>query len=165
MRRRADVRLIRLLVVLIAGSWVADAWGQAGANWDRVKAVDPGTAIRVKGERGRPFQCELVQVDDAQLICSKTRTILFFPVTDRREFRRGQVREVRLTKRLLSGVAGAAIGIGAGVGLGYALENQATRNEDPGLLQFVFGLLGGLVGEAIGQGTDFLGGPVIYRVP
>ena len=165
MRRRAEVHLIRLLLLLFTIGWVGAAWGQAGANWDRVKAVDAGTAIRVKGERGRPFACELVQVDDAQLTCSKTRTILFFPVTVRRVFQRGEVREVRLTRRLLSGLGGAAIGIGAGVGLGYALENQATRNEDPGLLQFVFGLLGGVVGEAIGQGSDFLGGPVIYRVP
>src|ERR1035441_4473956 len=168
MRRRVAAKLLRLFVVFFAVAGLAGtraAWGQAGSNWDRVKAVDPGTPIRLQGESGRRVFCDVLQVDDTQLICSRSRRILFFPMSDRMVYQRKQVREVRLTRRLLSSVVGAGIGVGAGVGVGYGLENQATRAEDPGLLQFTFGLLGGLVGEAVGQGTDFLGGPVIYRAP
>lgn len=152
------------LILAVAGfAEPSCAYAQAGSNWDRVKALDPGTTIHVRGERGRGVTCNVMQVEDSELVCARPHRILFFTTTDHLVFRRNQVREVRFTRRLLSSVVGAGIGIGAGVGLGYGLENAATRAEDPGLLQFTFGFLGGILGQGIGQGTDFLGGPVIYR--
>lgn len=67
---------------------------------------------------------------------------------------------------LLSTAAGAEIGAGVGAGIEAGIDASAKNQVEEGhLLTVMFAMLGGVVGMGVGQGTDFLAGPTIYRTP
>lgn len=159
------MRARRLALALLGASVCVPRAGlaqQAGTDWSRVQALVAGTRIVVTPKRGGRTACEVVEVEPAQLTCLGPRR--FF---GRRQatFARDEVQLVRLTRKALSAVAGGALGAGAGIGIGVAVDQGATRAEDPNLPEFLFGLLGAAVGAGVGGSTEFVPGAVVYRAP
>jgi hypothetical protein len=152
--------------VILASSLCPPAGAQqkAGSDWSRVQAIQPGTLIRISSQH-RPTICSFVKADDDSLTCAKTQTIFFFPVTHRLVYLKHEVTLVKLSRQILSGLAGAGIGAGAGAGIGAGIESQQSSNEDGHLVSAVFAILGGALGAGVGGATDFLAGPVVYRAP
>ena len=138
---------------------------QAGSDWTRVQQIGRGMPIRISSER-RPTVCNFVVADVDSLTCRKTQSIFFIPVTRRLVFLKTEVTSVKMSRQLLSTAAGAGIGAGAGAGIGAGVDASAKNQVEEGhLLTVVFAMLGGVVGMGVGQGTDFLAGPTIYRAP
>jgi hypothetical protein len=82
------------------------------------------------------------------------------------EFARTEVKSVKLARQQLSMLTGAAIGIGLGAGIGAGVDaQQKTPGEDGHLVPVLFGFLGGMLGAGIGNHTDFLAGPMVYKAP
>jgi hypothetical protein len=92
--------------------------------------------------------------------------IFFFPVHKQMDFARAEIRSVKLSRRGLSMLTGAAIGIGVGAGIGAGIDAQAKNQaEDGHLVPVLFGFIGGMLGAGAGSHRDFLAGPTIYRMP
>jgi hypothetical protein len=111
--------------------------------------------------------CDFIQATDAEVYCTRTDKFLFFPIHRQFHFARPDVASVRLTRPNLSGFVGGAIGAGAGIGFvgGIVATNGETDHSEDGLAYGLSALLFGAIGSAIGTGTDFMGGPTIYRAP
>jgi hypothetical protein len=136
----------------------------AGSEWSRVEALAQDTKIRVSATSGRTI-CLVERVDHDSLQCEEIKTVLFVPVRRARDFQRAEVHTVKLSRQGLSTLAGGAIGLGAGIGIGAAIDGSAKSNEDQSLGKVLFGLFGGLLGVGVGMHTDFAAGPTIYRAP
>ena len=134
------------------------------SDWSKVEALTRGTKIRVSA-RGARSICLVETVDSNSLECTEVRAILFFPIRTRQQFRRADVRTVKLSRQGVSTLAGTAIGLGAGAGIGAGIDASAKSNEDGNLATILLGLFGALIGSAVGEHTDFLAGPVIYQAP
>ena len=80
----------------------------AGANWQHVQALPPGTAIQVK-TRTSNAKCALKSVDTDSLTCIHGKDLIF---------QRSEIRSITVPHRGRSIGVGAAIGAGAGFGLG-----------------------------------------------
>lgn len=152
-----------IVILCCLGASVAAAQ-QTGANWKRVEALPSGTTIRLSTEGRRSDTCSLVSVTEDSLTCVSTRMIFFFPVHKQMDFVRAEIRSVKLSRRGLSMLTGAAIGMGAGIGAGIDAQakNQA---EDGHLVPVLFGFIGGMLGAGVGSHQNFLEGPTIYRMP
>lgn len=138
---------------------------QAGSDWTRVEALQPGTLLRVSSG-SRPSVCSFVAADSDSLTCMKTQTIFFFPVKRKLVFSQPEVISVKLSRQGISGLVGAGIGAGAGAGIGAAIDASAKDQVEEGhLVTVLFGILGGVMGAGIGSKMDFLAGPTIYRMP
>ena len=132
-------------------------------DWDNVKNIAAGSDIWIKGLHGR-CSGALEVADDSEIRLHEWRRTFFggryshLCVVPRHE-----VKEVRFAKRALSAVAGTAIGVGVGVGIGLGVESRyPNQREDGHLLSAVLGMVGGLVGEGVGEHTAFLHGAKIY---
>lgn len=158
------ISYIRFATFCLLCCTLSSLQGQS-SDWASVKRIPPGQLIRI-GRIHRGITCSFVDADDDSLVCDKKQTILFFPVHRQITTPRGEVRSVRLSRQALSTLAGGAIGAGAGAGIGAAIDASAKNQAEEGhLAAVVFGLLGGVIGMGIGEGTDFLAGPAIYRAP
>jgi len=153
-----------LLLLAALLSPFATAQPKAGSDWSKVEAIQPGTMIRVSSQH-RPTVCSFVKADDYSLICTKTQTIFFIPITHRLVYMKQEVTLVKLSRQFLSGLTGAGIGAGAGAGIGAGIESQQSSNEDGHLATVVFAILGGVIGSGVGSTTDFLAAPIVYRAP
>jgi len=111
--------------------------------------------------------CDFIQATDAEVYCTRTDRFLFFPIHRQFHFARPAVASVRLTRPNLSGFVGGAIGAGAGIGFvgGIVASNGETDHSEDPLLYGLSAIPFGSIGSAIGTGTDFMGGPTIYRAP
>lgn len=134
-------------------------------GWDRVKQLPPGQQIRI-ARIHRGITCNFSNADEDTLICDKRQTILFFPVHHRVVTPRNEIRSIRLSRKGLSTLAGAAIGIGAGAGIGAGIDSSAKDQVEEGhIMTVALAFLGGFLGASIGQNSDFLAGPTVYRAP
>ena len=79
-----------------------------------------------------------------------------------RKLTKDQILEVRFNKRMLSGLAGGAIGVGAGAATGLIADSRYKNGDMYGLIAVVLGLVGGLLGGAIGHTHPFIKGEKIY---
>jgi len=149
------------LVILFSFSLCLKA---QSTGWDAVKRLPSGQKIRI-AQTGHKLTCNFVSADEDSLVCTEKKRIFFVPVQRRTAISRADVRWVRLSRQELSTVAGLAIGAGAGAGIGAGIDASAKSKEDNGLATVLFALLGGIVGSVAGQGTDFLGGPLVYQAP
>jgi hypothetical protein len=137
----------------------------ARSDWTRVRQIDTGTGLRLSSQRGVTI-CSFIAADDASLTCSQTRIIVFVPVRRRLLFARQEIATIKLSRRPLSILAGAAIGGGAGLGIGAAIDASAKNQAEEGHLVAVLGTLFGVaIGSGVGSKLDFLAGPTIYRAP
>lgn len=151
-------------LVLIVAIFVTSALAQTG-DWAAVEGLPSGADISIKTKQGSKYQGNLDSVTPELLILwSQERD---FPGRKfvRREIPRADVKQVRLNRRLASVAAGAAIGAGIGVGVGAIADSQARSNEDNGLIGFVLGLLGALIGAGIAKSHPFIKGKTIYLAP
>ena len=82
-----------------------------------------------------------------------------------RSIPRDDVKCVRLNHRVWSQIVGAAIGLGAGVAIGAAVDAHARSNEDNGVVGATLGILVGFGGGLIGKSHPFIRGKVIYQAP
>ncbi|HEY4380178.1 MAG TPA: hypothetical protein VGN01_07520 [Acidobacteriaceae bacterium] len=158
----------RLLPVFALSTLLAAApatQAQARGSWMAVQHLPTGQRIRVHTPR-RYTVCTFDSADDDSLICTQHRIIIFVPVNSSQVFRRSEVQSVKLSRQGASTLAGTAIGLGAGVGIGAAIDATAKDQAEEGhIMTVVLGLLGALLGEGIGNHTDFLAGPVMYQAP
>ena len=160
--KRGWALMVLLSLVVSLPLWAQQA---AGSDWTRVRQMDPGTSIRLSSQRGITI-CSFVAADDTSLTCSQTRIIVFVPVRRRLLFGRQEITTVKLSRRPLSILAGAAIGGGAGLGIGAAVDASAKNQAEEGHLLAVLGTLFGVaIGSGVGSKVDFLAGPTIYRAP
>jgi len=79
-----------------------------------------------------------------------------------RKLTKDQILEVRLNKRMLSGLAGGGIGAGAGIAAGLIAGSRVENKEMNGLVTFVAGFVFGLIGAAVGYNFPFVKGEKIY---
>ena len=116
--------------------------------------------------------CFFESFDEEQLTCSKGKIIGGTAVY---VFPRAEVKSVKLTRYVVSTVAGAGIGAGVGTAIGYGY-GRSKHPADPnagldfsGLDRAADALVGateGLVaGAFVGGFTDFLRGSTVYRRP
>ena len=131
---------------------------QAIADWQRVQRIPVGTPIHVHAASGSR-KCTLVTSDADSLTCKGPRSL--FQHRESYTFSRSDVHAIRGSRQALSMLTGTAIGLGAGIGIGAGLDTKG--GDDPHLAAALFGLLGGSLGLAIGSGSDFLAGPVLYQ--
>jgi uncharacterized protein YcfJ len=134
-------------------------------GWEAVKHLPQDQQIRVRSLQGG-LTCNLVLADDDALVCEQRRTIVFAPVHRQIMIPRNEIKSVRLSRQAVSMLAGAGIGAGAGAGIGAGIDASAKNQVEEGhIITVLFAFMGGLIGNGIGQHSDFLAGPVIYRAP
>jgi hypothetical protein len=138
---------------------------QTSADWQNVLSLPLGTQIEVKTRSGVKYRGELEHVTSISLIMNSDERAFPGRTVRTRELQRDEIRELRLQAKTGSLLTGGAIGAGAGVGLGAALDAPSKSHEYRGTLMLVFGLLGGLIGVAIAHHNPPVHGQVIYRVP
>lgn len=156
-------RLLALTTALLLTSPPTLAQSTSG-DWSNVQRLAVDSAVSVKTKAGAKYHGSMVAVTaDSLTIDSDERA---FPgrTLRRREFRREDVREIRLTSAGASLAAGLVIGAGAGAGIGIALDSTAKSHEYRGVMALLFGALGAGLGAAIAHHHPFVKGR-IYVAP
>jgi len=153
-------RLALILALLFCGSRFA---ASQSTDWSVVQALHPGQPLRISaGYHGQ--SCDFISADERSVTCQERHSIFFVPFYQRVLFRKEEVRSIKESHRVRSYFAGAAIGAAAGVALVAAIVagrgSNYTFNSLGSLLLTVAGFS---AGGSIGEATDFLAGPVLYR--
>jgi hypothetical protein len=118
------------------------------SDWNNVERLRIGANIIVSTRTGESFAGELKHVDDDSLILLVRMSDVIRKAV---ELRRDEIYDVRkLKSRSLPLVLGVGIGAGVGIGIGAVVDAKSISHEDPSLGKFIFGLLGGLGGAAVG---------------
>ena len=146
-------------------------------DWRRVQAIPSQSRIRVVGDKNKVI-CFVDAVTDDHLTCSRSRGHSA-PI----EFRREEVKQIKLTHRARSGAEGAAVGFALGAAAGAAVfmgVNDSWSRSGDGFLSgigsttsakaagagaVVGGVAVGIVGGAVGYGLEMFEGTVIYQRP
>jgi hypothetical protein len=124
------------------------------STWERVKALAPGTEIRVASATAKTIQGALESVTDSELVVLKQGSgPQSFP---RERIVRVSVRgkDHRLRNALIGLGVGTAVGLGVGYGIGHAQANNCSNkggwfcglDEGAGI---AVGGVGGLVGGTL----------------
>jgi hypothetical protein len=105
--------------------------------------------------------CSIDSVAEESLVCSSGHSVVSFP--------RPEIKSIKLTRRGVSALGGAAIGAGVGFIIGFAATQGQSKDAivfvSPGEAGGVTAVIGAVVGAAIGAPTDFLRGPTVYQRP
>ena len=154
------------MVVLVLALWPLRA--QAQDPWARVSELSFGTPLVITTTSGVLVEGGLVSIREGQVIVATSRS-------EQRQVARADVQVVTATKRdsLWNGtLAGAALGFGAGTGLGAAWYHGSGRYgaKPPGYeREFItgMGVVGGVLGALIGWRLDATRhrSEVIYEAP
>ena len=136
-------------------------------DWRRVQAIPSQSRIRVVGDKNKVI-CFVDAVTDDHLTCSRSRGHNA-PI----EFRREEVKQIKLTHRARSGAEGVAVGFAVGAAAGAAVflgvngsSGIHTRSaKAAGAGAVVGGVALGIVGGAVGYGLEMFEGTVIYQRP
>ncbi len=158
------IRIFAIFSLLIFPFFASAQNSPADTAWKHLAALPPGTEIRLTYHSGSVV-CDFESADEDSIHCLATRRIFFYPVTRNISAPRLSLRQVRLSHKTRSGLVGMLIGGGAGAGIGAGIESSYRSNDDPGLLPFTFGVLGGMLGNAVGRYSDFTSRDVLYRAP
>lgn len=143
--------ILVLFLVGLGSTWAAQT--SDSGSWASVRGLTPGRPIEVVDRQGAAFKGELAGVsDDSITVNVKHRTV----AVPRSEV---SLVRVRPDKRRRYALIGAAIGGGAGLGLGAAggesLSNGGggdLANLKPGIV-VGSGAVGALIGAVIGSAT------------
>jgi hypothetical protein len=132
------------------------------SDWNNVRILEIGSRIVVKTKLGEKYEgtLELTTVNSLSIVVTVPRVM-------RRviDLRKDEIKEVRTKlSRLTSTAIGAGIGLGVGIGLGAIADSKDKYGEDPGLGKITIGLVGVLLGSALGGGLGF-GHKKIYEAP
>ena len=148
------VALIPILSMMATGV----ATGQVTAsNWDSVKALAPGTEVRVTASNSPPVRGTLDSVTDASLAIRPEKGT----VKGTRSFARPEVRSISVKKkrhRLRKVLIGAGVGAGAGLGIGAAVTNDCGGIACQGVgvvLGGLIGLVGGVVAGLVWSRSEW----------
>jgi len=143
-------RLFFLLAVFaLSGPFVVRAQSAAqklpdaptASDWQHVQALSVGTEVYVQANAVR-LRCDLANVSADSVTCNGLL------------LQRSKVEAVKRPRRLLSTLAGAAIGVATGVAIGaavYRRGDQGTRGQTAA----GGGILFGSIGAVVGYFTDF----------
>jgi hypothetical protein len=144
------IRAAILLAILALGG----AAQTPVSPWETVKALAPGTEIRVASATAKTIQGALESVTDSELVVLKQGSVP-------QSFRRDRIMSVsvkgkdhRLRNALIGLGVGTAVGLGVGYGIGHAQANNCSNkggwlcglDEGAGA---VVGGVGGLVGGTL----------------
>ena len=150
---------LALAIVFVCQCSVA----QAGHDdWANVQNLPADLAVIVKVQSGTKYHGELVSVTPDSLALDSDEPAFPGRTIRRREIKREDIREIRLTAPAASMLAGAAIGAGVGVGVGVGLDASAKSHEDRGLLALLMGGLGATIGVAVARHHGLVKGRLIY---
>lgn len=141
---------------------------QAGANWERVKALPPNTRLHVTTDHGGK-SCRIFAVADDTLTCANGKS-------SGAVLQRAEIKHIKLTHYVRSTLVGAAIGGGIGATSGaIAGRSKPCSNSQTfclngigigsGGVAAIFGVAAGVVGGAVGGATDLARGSSIYTRP
>jgi hypothetical protein len=133
------------------------------SDWTGLQSLPADCAVVVKTRAGAKYHGELVSVSPDALAIDSDEKASPGRAIRRREFKREEIKEVRLLAPTTSIIAGAAIGAGAGAGIGVGLDATAKSHEYRGLIAGVLALLGAGIGAAIAHHNPFIKGRVVYR--
>lgn len=158
---------------LAAGQWLrvavlllvpASCWAQLDLHdWSNVRNIAVGTDVWIQGTHGNASGAyESADQDSVTVLEWRRRPLIGGRYSRRRVLARSEVRQVRFAKRALSALAGGAIGVAAGAGIGAAVDAPSRDHEARGVVMVVLGLFGGLIGEGVGEHTAFVHGEKIY---
>jgi hypothetical protein len=131
--------------------------------WMNVLHLPMDADISVK-TKGRKYQGYIQHADDNYLVIMSSEKSMFGPGRRwiPRKLAKDQILEVRLNRRMLSGLAGGAVGVGAGAAVGLIVDSRYKNGDMYGLVAFVLGLVGGLIGAAVSHTHPFIKGKTIY---
>ena len=134
-------------------------------DWTRVRSLPLNTSIVVKTKAHGTYHGELIDVTDTGLSLNSDERGFPGRASRRRDLRREDILKIRRFSKAGSAIAGAGLGAAAGVGIGLAIDLSARSNEDRGLATAVLGLLGTLLGWAVGRHSTLAKGETIYVAP
>jgi hypothetical protein len=127
------------------------------ADWDAVKALQPGITVRVEPlDGGREIQGRLIEATDTSVVVEADGTRSIVPLETIRQVARVQGRAKRLAIRgFLVGAAGGAL-------LGAATV-KSNRGVWAASLALGWGAIGSMIGALAGAGDQDVN--VVYRRP
>jgi len=157
-------RAVASVVALLFAS-VSCCGQSATGDWSGVQNLSPGTSLNVKAKSGAKYHGKMVMATADSLFINSDEPAFPGRTVRRREFRREDVREIRLGRSGASLAAGAVIGGAAGAGIGVALDSTAKSHEYRGVIALVLGVLGAGLGAAIAHHHPFVKGKRIYLAP
>ncbi|MGH9712788.1 MAG: hypothetical protein ACRD5M_05755 [Candidatus Acidiferrales bacterium] len=146
-----------VLVVLLI---VPSARAQKG-DWQAVKDLALGTRISVK--TSLRVVCFFVRATEEEVVCATHLVGPIGVISYDRRYHRRSIREVRLELTEETGVAvGALVGAGAGAVVGAVAGGRGGSVTRTGGAVLV-GVIGAIVGGALGRDFPVVHGEVIYR--
>ena len=155
-------RMMGLALTLVLACRPAFAQSAAG-DWTKVQNLPTATVLSVKTKAGAKYHGELVSVTADSVSIDSDEPAFPGRTIRRREFKREEVREIRLAaSQAASILAGVAIGGGAGAGIGVALDSTAKSHEYRGVMALVMGALGAGIGAAIAHHHPFVKHERVY---
>jgi hypothetical protein len=162
---KARCSLVPSLLLFSLFAVASPVHAQIRGSWAAVQRLPTGQPIRIHTPH-RYTVCNFESADDDSVRCIQHRLVLFVPVRSSQFFPRSDVQSIKLSRQAASTLLGTAIGLGAGAGIGAAVDASAKDQVEEGhLMTVVMAFLGALIGEGVGNHTDFLAGPVIYQAP
>ena len=150
------------VVLLLALASQSSFAQEAPGDWTRVQNLSIETAVSVKTKSGVKYHGEFVDATADSLAIDSDEPGFPGRATRRRQFKREDVREVRLVAPKTSVLAGAGIGAGVGAGLGVGLDATAKSHKYRGVMALLMGVLGAAIGAAIALHHPFIKGKKIY---
>ncbi len=156
-------QLYRFVSIVLSVLFLISSATAQPHDWTALQRLPFGKDVWIETRQGEKLHGDLGIVRDNEIVIwSDERGSPGRQVVERL-IRREDVKRVRLSHRVWSQIAGAAIGVGLGVAIGAAVDSQAKSNEDNGVVGAVLGLLMGFGGGAVGKSHPFIRGKVIYQ--
>jgi hypothetical protein len=137
--------------------------------WSHVQQLPVHSKVRIKSDQ-KTVACLVDSVNEEQLMCSHSQAAN----AEHYEFRRAEIRTIKLSRRfhsaLLGLALGAGVGAGAGAGIGTAINSSdkgsylhTSGGKSAGAGAAVGVIIGGSLGALVGYTEDFFAGPLVYR--
>jgi hypothetical protein len=121
------------------------------SNWDRVKAIAPGTEVSITAGNSKPVRGKLEIVTDTNLVIGKSSAAHSFPRPD--------IHSVSVKEkghRVRNVLAGMGVGLAAGLGIGAAIGHDCRGIACGGFDVAIGGLVG--LGGGIVAGLELPSG-------
>lgn len=137
-------------------------------DWHSVQSLAAQTRIRLTTDK-KKTACFIDSVTDDHLTCSSSSA----QGSTETEYSKSEIKEIKLTNRSHSTVAGTFLGLGVGAGVGAAvgvminsgIAYHTTHAKAAGAGAAVGATAGVIAGAALGYAKDWFAGPVVYRRP
>ena len=156
------------LLAILNSLLLSNLWAQPAtslSDWQHVRSLPPGENIWVRLKTGEKYHGPLISASADSLAINSDERRGSGPGRTRRNrvVPRDGVREVRLLPRGASALMGGAIGMGVGAAIGLGVDLSGS-GEDGKAATALLGLLGALLGAAIGRHATIIKGETIYKI-